>query len=99
MLTHFVSRSITVQLHLLFDWFAFNQTGKLYISHPRPGTFGLFKQTIQQINVKKCSSSIRCRDLNPQPLEYKSSPITTRLGASHLIVGSLSTLLLIYLGA
>ena len=43
--------------------------------------FGLFKQTIQfleQINVKKCPSSILRLDLNPRPLEHVSSPITTR---------------------
>ena len=34
--------------------------------------FGLFKQIIQQINVKemcKCPSSIRRRDSNPRPFE------------------------------
>ena len=30
--------------------------------------------------VKKCSSSSRCQDLNPRPLEHKSPPITTRPG-------------------
>ena len=32
--------------------------------------FGLFKQTLQflqQLYVKKCPSSIRCRDSNPRP--------------------------------
>ena len=46
-------------------------------------SFSLFKQTIQflqQINVKKCPSSIQCRDLNPRPFEHESSPITTRPG-------------------
>ena len=45
--------------------------------------FGLFKQTIQflqQINVKKCPSSIRRWDSNPRPLERESTPITTRPG-------------------
>ena len=46
--------------------------------------FGLFKQTslqfLQQIYVKKCPSSIRCWDLNPQPSERESPPITTRPG-------------------
>ena len=54
--------------------------------------FGLFKQTLQflqQINVKKCPSSIRCRDLNPQPLEHESRPITTRPGLQVILaVGS-----------
>ena len=27
-----------------------------------------------------CPSSIRCQDLNPQPLERESPPITTRPG-------------------
>ena len=45
--------------------------------------FGIFKQTIQflqQIIVKKCPSSIRRRDSNPQPLKSELSPITTRPG-------------------
>ena len=48
--------------------------------------FGLFKQTVQflqQINAKKCPSSIQCWDLNPQPLEHELSPITTRPGLSY----------------
>ena len=44
--------------------------------------FGLFKQTslhlLQQICVKKCPSSIWCRDSNPRPSERESLPITTR---------------------
>ena len=43
--------------------------------------FGLFKQTIQilqQINVKKCPSSIWCQDSNSQPSDYKSPPLITR---------------------
>ena len=45
--------------------------------------FGLFKQAmqiLQQINVKKCPSSIRCRDQNSQPSNYESPPLTTRPG-------------------
>ena len=56
------------------------------MGQPRP-LFRLFlvffKQTIQlfqQINVKKCQSSIWCWDLKPQPLEHELSPITTRPG-------------------
>ena len=43
--------------------------------------FCLFKQTIQflqQINVKKCPSSIRHWDSNLQPSDYESPPLTTR---------------------
>ena len=54
---------------------------------PTPATFsfifGLFKQTLQflqQIYVKKCPSSIQCRDLNPRRSEHESFPITTRPG-------------------
>ena len=39
--------------------------------------FDLFKQTLQffqQICVKKCPSSIWCRDSNPQPSERESLP-------------------------
>ena len=46
--------------------------------------FGSFQtniiQFLQQKYVKKCSSSIRCRDSNPRPLEHESFPITTRPG-------------------
>ena len=35
---------------------------------------------LHQIYVKKCPSSIRCRDSNPRPLECESLPITTRPG-------------------
>ena len=43
--------------------------------------FRLFKHTLQflqQINVKKCPSSMRCRYSNSQPLVHESPPITTR---------------------
>ena len=45
--------------------------------------FHLFKHTLQflqQINVKKCTSSIGCRDSNSQPLGHETSPITSRPG-------------------
>ena len=45
--------------------------------------FHHFKQTLQflqQINVKKCPSSIGRRELNSQPSDYKSPPLTTRPG-------------------
>ena len=51
--------------------------------------FGLFKQTslhfMHQIYVKKCPSSLQCRDLNPWPLEHESPPITTRPGLLPII--------------
>ena len=55
------------------------------MGHPRPlfVCFRLFKQTlqfIQQISVKKCSSSIQCWDLNTRPYEHESPPITTGPG-------------------
>ena len=43
----------------------------------------LFKQTLQflqQINVKKCSSSIWHQDSNSQPSDCESPPLTTRPG-------------------
>ena len=46
--------------------------------------FDLFKQTslqyLEQQKCKNCPSSIRCRDLNPQPPEHEPLPITTRPG-------------------
>ena len=53
--------------------------------HPRPlyVYFRLFKQTLQflqQINVKKCPSSIQFWDSNSRPWIHESPPITTRPG-------------------
>ena len=64
------------------------------MGHPRPLSvyFRLFKQALQflqQINVKKCQSSIGCWDSNPQPLEHDSSPITTRPGLPPFLVTKL----------
>ena len=45
--------------------------------------FGLFNKHykfLQQIYVKKCPSSLRCRDSNPRPSDRESPPQTTRLG-------------------
>ena len=65
---------------LLFFFFFFFKNG-----HPRPlfRLFSVFFQTnintiLQQINVKKCISSIQCCDLNPWPSQH--DPITTRPG-------------------
>ena len=43
---------------------------------------------LQQINVKKCPSSIQCRDSNPWPFEHELSPKTTRprLPPCHTII-------------
>ena len=35
---------------------------------------------LQPIDMKKCQSSIRCWDSNPQSSKYESPPITTRPG-------------------
>ena len=59
----------------------------LKIGQPRP-LFRLFSvsiqqtslQLLQQIYVKKCPSSVQCRDSNPQPLERESLPITSQPG-------------------
>ena len=51
-----------------------------------PGLFFVYfrsffkKQFLQQIDGKKCPSSIRPRDSNPQPFKHESSPIATRPG-------------------
>ena len=47
---------------------------------------------LQQIYVKKCPSSLRCRDSNPRPSEHESPPITTRPGLppSAILVYSIS---------
>ena len=48
---------------------------------------------LQQIDVKKCPSSIQCRDSNPRPLECESPPKTTRPGLPSLHFICLSTIL------
>ena len=60
----------------------------VFLNWAKPGLFfiyfRLFKHTLQflqQINVKKCPSSIRCRDLNSQPLYHESPLISTRPGS------------------
>ena len=58
-----------------------------FLNGPTPASFSFifvfFKQTLQffqQINVKKCPSSIRRQDSNSQPSDYESPPLTTRPG-------------------
>ena len=85
----FISCSMTLAISCHSCSFAadvahcFTSTGQ-----PRPllsFIFGSFETNIISIfttnrYVKKCSSSIQCQDLNPQPLEHESPPITTRPG-------------------
>ena len=70
-----VSKRLLVQLRLFY----FFLNGPTRASFPF--IFGLFKQTLQflqQIDVKKCPSSIQRQDLNPRTFIHESSPITTR---------------------
>ena len=60
---------------------------QFFLNGPTPAsfsfTFGLCKQTLQIFTTnicEKCPSRIRYRDLNPQPSECESPPITTRPG-------------------
>ena len=51
--------------------------------------FRLFIETIQilqQINVKKCPSSIQCWDSNSQPSDFESPPLTTKPGLPPLSI-------------
>ena len=51
---------------------------------PTPASFRLFPQTnntiFKTIQCENVTSSLRRADLNPQPLEHESSPITNRPG-------------------
>ena len=52
-------------------------------TRPRFHLFSSFQTHItilQQINVTKCPSSVRCLDSNSQPLEHESPLMTTRPG-------------------
>ena len=70
------------KINKLEHWMFFLKNG------PTPATFSfifcLFPSNIrtilQQINVKKCPSSIWHRDSKPRPLNRESPPITTRPG-------------------
>ena len=49
--------------------------------------FGLFKQTNKAFfTTNQCWKSIRCRELNPWPLDHESSPKTTRQGITPVIL-------------
>ena len=56
-----------------------------FLNGPTPASFIVYFWSfqaniisiLQQLNVEKCPSSIRCRDSNPQPSEYESPPTTT----------------------
>ena len=69
-------------LHLLFvfliQFFKWANPGLFFIY------FRVFKHTLQifttNTNVKKCPSTMRCRDSNSGPLEHELPPITTRPG-------------------
>ena len=60
---------------------------RFFFKWANPGLFFIYFRSfqtkitiLQQIYVKKCPSSIRCRDSNPRPMERESIPITTRPG-------------------
>ena len=60
----------------------------VFLIGPTPASFSFIfvfsnnyvLQFLQQINVKKCPSSIRRQDSNSQPSDYESPPLTTRPG-------------------
>ena len=65
----------------------FPKISDVFLNGPTPASFRLFSvfsnkhyKILQQIDVKKCPSSLRCRDSNPRRLEFESLPITTRPG-------------------
>ena len=79
------SCSVTSPLRWVFSGLTIALTVIFLKKWANPGLFfvyfRLFKQTLQllqQINVKKCPSSIRHRDSNSQPSDYESPPLTTR---------------------
>ena len=61
---------------------------KFFFKWANPGLFFVYFRSfqtnitiLQQIYVKKCPSSIRCWDSNPQPLERESLPFTLDQGS------------------
>ena len=65
------------KVHLIIVFLKWANRGLFFIY------FCLFKHTLQflqQINVKKCPSSIWCRESISQHLEHEYPPITTRPG-------------------
>ena len=90
--------------HKIHIWQYFAAIGNRNILHvmffflngPSPASFsfifGIFQtnlnKILQQINVKKCPSSLRHWDSNTWPSECESPPITTRPGLpSHIYLG------------
>ena len=76
--------SLVVLAWCIFNFCLFGFFSKK--GQPRP-LFHLFSvlsnkhyKFLQQIYVKQCPSSIRCRDSNPRPSEHESPSITTRPG-------------------
>ena len=73
---------------------------------PHPASFIIYFQSFQTnvthsttVYVKKCPSSIRCRDSNPQLLGRKSPPITTRPGLLPItLLSSMRTKFIFLLG-
>ena len=81
----FLCFSISFSISLILFIILFSLCLFFFKKWANPGLFffyfHLFKHTLQflqQINVKKCTSSIWCRDTNSWPLEHESPPITIR---------------------
>ena len=81
---------------MLWYWFAVYLSTRrvpfvfLKMGQPRP-LFRLFSSFQTNITIfttnkcEKCPSSIRRQDLNSQPSDYESPPLTTRLGLPYLL--------------
>ena len=68
-------RFVRIFLHLIYIFVSFIHFFIILCTF-----LGLFRQTLQllqQINVKKCPSSIWHQDSNSQPPDYESPPLTT----------------------
>ena len=71
--------------------------GQFFLKNgPTPASFSFIYcfskhtlQFLQQLNVKKCPSSIWCRDSNSRPLELEPHPITNGPGLLPTIGGYL----------
>ena len=85
--TTYLSYELLTLFYLIFPWSWGRKCYYLLLNWPTPASFSFiffFSNTHYNFttnrNVKKCPSSIWCRDSNSRPLELESPPTTTRPG-------------------
>ena len=80
-------RDTDIPMHVLTCTYAIYGSQWRFFKWANPGLFLIYFWSFQTNNTifktiqcENVTSSLRCADLNPQPLEHESSPITNRPG-------------------